>query len=258
MNNLGRFAAIAAFASAIVPSAQASILSASGSGGSEIILTVVNATTSASVSQDLGDQRAGLAGGDSFALSQPVLDLISGAGGLAGVTFAVIGGGAPNGTGAGSYIHSSAANNFQTTTIANSTKGTWLSNLGNLVSNLNGSNPGDTDSSVNAAYGPFASGGSPNYTGGNHNRWGTAASNLNNLGAGNADLFVYTVNFGSGFTGNAAVAELVAGGAKAILNVAQGQLQIQAVPAPAAVWLLGSGVALLVARRRLSQRGQAS
>jgi len=250
----------AALASALallgVSGAEASIITPISVGGSEIVATFVNRTTGASIAQDLGVQRTGLNIGDSFNLDAGVISFIL-ATGVADLDLAVIGGGAPNGTSAGSYIQSSANGSFNTLAVANSTKGTWLSNLGNYVTNLNNTNPGDTNTAVNNGYGPFNAGPSPNFIGGNHNKWGTAASNLNNLGAATNDLFLYVVNFAASFTGNSVINPLE-GGAKAFLNLNSNQLQIvstAAVPVPAAVWLFGSALGVLGGLRRLRQQG---
>jgi len=78
--------------------AQASVIGVTATGGSEVLLNIVSNADSSSISLDLGTQLGGIALGNTFALPQGILDFISGAGGLAGVRFSVVGGGGVNGT----------------------------------------------------------------------------------------------------------------------------------------------------------------
>jgi hypothetical protein len=251
---LSKLAAASAIAVAGLGAAQASIIGITASGGSEALLNVVNTTDSSSVSLDLGTQYAGVAGTSFFSLPQSITDFINGAGGLSGVSFSVIAGSATNGTSAATYLHSTE--NASITNLANGIRGTWFTNFNNLVANrLNASNPGDTDTSVNNAYGPFASGVNGNYPTNGTDDWGTASScvanaNICNLVAGTGQARLFTIAFGTTPTGFATISDLAV---TASLNLANARLDITpAVPLPAGIWLASTAFGLvgLRARRR--------
>ena len=238
--------------------AQADIVGVTAAGGSDGLLSLVNTADGSSITQDLGEQIAQIAIGDQYSLTSAVADFITSAGGLANIQFAVTAGSATNGTSAATYLTSSK--NLTTPNVANGVRGTWYSNFSNLVTKLNtiDATPG------NISYGPFASGVNGNYVSGGHDDWGTAGtcvanSTICNLGLATADLFLYTVNFGTAPTGFASYSKLDAanGGAKAVFDVANSTLNIvsaSTVPAPAAGWLLltGLGGLLVKARRRVA------
>jgi hypothetical protein len=244
-----KVAAMSALAMLGVTGAQASILAGNAAGGSEVILSFVNAAGD-SISQDLGEQVAAINAGDTYNLDASVLSFISAAGGAASVTYGIVAGT----TATRNYLTSSGNATFVAdVTVANGVKSNWLGSINNLVTNLN---QGDaTPTSTNLAYGPFAAGsGTSNYLDGGYNNWSSGDFALDNLTAGNSTLYLYKVVFASANLGAAAITSL--NGLFANLNLSASQLQIGAVavvPVPAAVWLLGSALGLLsVVRRRVA------
>ncbi len=236
--------------------AQASLVNALTATGHEAILSVVNKITNASVMQDLGEFRGDVLPGDTYALDALVSQFISDAGGLSNITFAVTAGGATGGTAAGTYLHSSANALLDSGTSSdgpqNSTRGNVLTNRQTLITGLNNSNPLETNTAVNGAYGPFT-GGAPNYLANNAYRWGYSSgansTTYSTLGDATSDLFLYTIAFLGSNSGNSNVISL---GSKATLNGSQLVIS-SVVPVPAAVWLMGSALGLLgVIRRRVA------
>ena len=71
--------------------ANASIVLPNGCGGSEAVLSLIN-SSNATITQDLGIQIGQIGNGDTVGLSAAVQSFVSAAGGLANVSFAVIGG----------------------------------------------------------------------------------------------------------------------------------------------------------------------
>ncbi|MSR09221.1 MAG: hypothetical protein EXR82_06775 [Gammaproteobacteria bacterium] len=244
-----KVAAMSALAMLGPTGAQASILAGNIAGGSEVILSFVNASGD-SISQDLGEQVAAINAGDTYNLDASVLSFISAAGGAANVTYGIVAGT----TTTRNYLTSSGNATFvDDVTVANGVKSNWLGSINNLVTNLN---QGDvTPTSTNLAYGPFAAGsGTSNYLDGGYNNWSSGDFALDNLTAGNSTLYLYKVVFSSANLGLAAITSL--NGLFASLDLSASQLQIgsvSVVPVPAAVWLLGSALGLLsVVRRRVA------
>jgi hypothetical protein len=238
-------AAASALAMVGMTGAQASILNGTAAGGSEAVATFVNANGD-SISQDLGEQAAGINFGDAYALSNSVLTFINNAGGAANVTFGIIFG---SSTGR-SYTTSSGSATFaDDVQVAESAKSLWASSLNGLINNLN---QGDaTPASTNLAYGPFTAGsGSPNYLDGLHDNWQSGDFQFSNLAAGTDTLYLYGVQFTSATIGLRSFTPFKDGlSAKLNLDTA-GSIQI--VPVPAAVWLFGSALGLMGVMRRRS------
>jgi hypothetical protein len=236
---------------ALCGGARAATLGVVDTGGSELLLNVVNATDGSSASQDLGVQIAGVPVGGSFTLATPVLDFINAAGGLAYVQFSVIGGEAVNGTSAATYIHSS--DNDDIGSLANAVRGTWFTTLQNYIANrLNASNATDTDPAVDAAYGPFAADATENYVVFGLDDWGTAGTciandNQCNLVAGTSAALLWQVSFANSFTGFAATTNL---GTLASLDLQAGTLEIAPIPLPTTAWLLLPALAAVGTRVR--------
>lgn len=235
-----------------VSSAQAALIAPGAAGGSEGIASFVNTATGSTISFDIGEQVAGIAAGDFYALPAPVLSFINAAGGAGNVTFALILGN----TVTRQYLTSSDNDTFaETAFIGNGARTAWAANLNELVDNLNLSGPPGSPTAQNDTYGPFAAGvGSPNYLDGFHNNWGSNDSVLNNNGSGAGPLFLYRVAFSTANSGQASVTAF--GGATPLLaRLTLGPssgIQISAVPVPAGVWLLGT--ALLPLARRFARR----
>ncbi len=241
-NGLSALSTMAALAMLGVTGAQASILAPNAAGGSEAILSFVNVAGD-SISQDLGEQVAAINAGDTYNLSASVLSFISAAGGAANVTYGIVGGN----TTTRNYLTSAGSATFvDDTTIANGVKSLWLGTINLLVTNLN---DGDaTPTSTNLAYGPFLAGsGTSNYVDGGFSNWSSGSFELNNLTAGNTTLYLYNVAFAVANLGSATITGFNAG-LFANLNVSTSQLQVSAVPAPAAVWLLGTALIPLARR----------
>jgi len=237
-----KVAAMSALAMLGVTGAQASVIAAGAAGGSEVILSFVNAAGD-SISQDLGEQVAAINAGDTYNLSASVLSFISAAGGAANVTYGIVAGTTPT----RNYLTSAGSATFvDDTTIANGVKSLWLGTINLLVTNLN---DGDaTPTSTNLAYGPFLAGsGTSNYVDGGFSNWSSGSFELNNLTAGNTTLYLYNVAFAVANLGSATITGFNAG-LFANLNVSTSQLQVSAVPAPAAVWLLGTALIPLARR----------
>jgi hypothetical protein len=228
--------------------AQASIISGTAAGGSEAVLTFVNAAGD-SISQDLGEQVAAINAGDNYSLSAAVLAFISTAGGAANVTYGIIAGNSTT----RSYLTSSASATFaDDVQVANSAKSLWASSLNGLIQNLN---QGDaTPTATNLTYGSFLTGsGSPNYLDGGHDNWQSGDFAFSNLGSGADPLLLYTTTFSTSNIGLVSFTTFK-DGLFATLNLTSNQLQIgPVVPVPAAVWLFGSAMGLLgVIRRRVA------
>jgi hypothetical protein len=255
---LRKFGTVSALTLLGISGANASILNVTAAGGSEALLSVVDGT-GASVTLDIGDQVANIAGGNTYSLTSAVTDFIAAAGGLSGVKFALISGSATNGTSAAQYLNSS--DNSSLTSIANGVRGTWYSKLSDYITKLN-----TIDGTAgNLTYGPISSGSNGNYVSpGGYDDWGTAGTcisnnNVCNLVAGDQSAFLYLVNFGTapaGFATIDGIGGIVAGAgtaATAHLDLATSQLVISSVvPVPAAAWLFVSAMGLLrVTRRRV-------
>lgn len=244
-----KVAAISALAMLGMTGAQASIIAGNAVGGSEVILSLVNATGD-SISQDLGEQTAAVNAGDTYSLSAAVLSFISAAGGAANVTYGMIAGT----TTSRNYLTSSASATFaDDSVVGNGAKGLWASSLNGLVGGLN---LGDaTPTSTNLTYGPFAAGdGSPNYLDGLHNNWQSGDFQYENLASAFDTLYLYTTTFATTNTGSVPFAAFK-GGLFANLNLSANRLEIgpaAVVPVPAAVWLFGSALGLLSVIRRRS------
>jgi hypothetical protein len=241
-------AAVSALAILGTTGAQASIIAGSAAGGSEAILSVVNAAGD-SISQDLGEQAAAINAGDNYSLSASVLSFISAAGGAANVTYGMIAGT----TGTRNYLTGSASSTFADDVIVgNGAKGLWAGTINGLVGDLN---LGDgTPTSTNLTYGAFATGsGSPNYLDGLYDSWQSGDFQYLNLASGLDTLYLYTTTFAIANTGTVPFTAFK-GGLFANLNLSTNQLEIgpaAVVPVPAAVWLFGSALGLLgVSRRR--------
>ena len=113
-------------------------------------------------------------------------------------------------------------------------------------------NQGDASpTSTNLAYGPFLVGsGSPNYTDGLHDNWSSGDFQFSNLTAGNSSLYLYSVVFSTANLGFGAISS-VGNGLFAQLNIPQGRLEVAGgavVPAPAAVWLMGTALVPIAGR----------
>ncbi|MDP2322722.1 MAG: hypothetical protein Q8N51_01670 [Gammaproteobacteria bacterium] len=240
-----QFAAVSALALLGTGAAQASIIGGGVTGGSEAVATFVNANGD-SISLDLGKQLAAIVAGDSFALTTSINSFIMAAGGAANVTFGIIAGE----IGPRIYLTSAASGAFDTDVqLANSAKGLWSSSVNGLVQNLN---QGDaTPTTSNLAYGPFLAGsGSPNYLDGLHDNWQSGDFAFSNLVAGNATGYLYKVIFSSANLGFAPITSLG-------LKFDLGASAITVVPAPAAVWLLGTALVPLARRAWLRSRAAA-
>lgn len=231
-------------------SADAAIIGASL--GTEAIISFANANGD-TISFDSGD--TSLAEGDSFALPAAVITFINNAGGAANVTFGIIRGN----TTTRSYVTSSASAVFADgpdnggVQIANAVRNLWSGQLTQFVQDLNNAAPA-SPTSQNDTYGPFLTGtGSPNYLDGLFDNWGSGDFALSSLGAGSDPLYLYGVQFGTGNLGFASLTPLGGVPLLATLNLAQGRIDVAAVPAPAAVWLLGTAL-LPIARRALRKQ----
>jgi hypothetical protein len=224
--------------------AQASILAGNATGGSEAILSLVNAAGD-SISQDLGEQVGAINAGDSYSLGASLLSFISAAGGAANVTFGIIAGN----TTTREYLTSSGNATFvDDVQIGNAAKSNWGGSLGGLIINLNA---GDTTpTSTNLAYGPFVAGsGGSNYVDGLYDTWTSGDFNLSNLTPGDTTLYLYNVAFAVSNLGFANISSL--NGQFANLNLTTNKLQIgpaAVVPVPAAVWLMGTALVPLARR----------
>ncbi len=240
-HQLKQLAAVSALAMLGTGAAQASIIGADVAGGSEAVATFVNANGD-SISLDLGLRMADLAAGNSFSLTTSINNFITAAGGKANITFGIIAGEVATRT----YLTSAASETFDTDVqLANSAKGLWSSSINGLVGNLN---LGDaTATTTNLSYGAFLAGsGSPNYIDGGHDNWQSGDFAFSNLVAGNASAYLFRVVFSSanlGFAPNASLNLKFDLGASAI-SVASTTV----VPAPAAVWLLGTALVPLAGR----------
>jgi hypothetical protein len=246
-NHLKQLAALTALALAGTGAAQASIISGASVGGSEAVATFVNGNGD-SISLDLGKQLSAIVAGDSFALTSSINSFITAAGGASSVTFGIIAGEVSTRT----YLTSSASETFdQDVQLANSAKGLWSSTLNGLVGDLN---LGDaTPTSTNNGYGPFLAGsGSPNLLDGVYDTWQSGDFAFSNLVAGNATGFLFKVVFSSANIGFAPIESL---GLKFDLG-ANGisVASTTVVPAPAAVWLLGTALVPLARRVWLKSR----
>ncbi len=234
-------AALSTLAMLGVTGAQASIIVGNAAGGSEAILSFVNVAGD-SISQDLGVQVAGLTANTNFSLSTAALNFISAAGGAANVTFGIIAGN----TTTRDYLTSSGNATFvDDVLVGNGARSNWAGSLNGLITNLN---QGDaTPTSTNLTYGPFAAGsGTSNYLDGLYDTWASGDFALSNLTPGNTALYLYNVVFSTASIGFAPIGALD-------LSVTLGGSQISidstsAVPAPAAVWLLGTALVPLARR----------
>ncbi len=248
--HLKQLAAASALALIGTNAAQASIITPGTAGGSEAVATFVNGNGD-SISLDLGKQMAAIADGDNFALSASINSFITAAGGASAVTFGIIAGE----VGPRTYPTSAASETFdQDVQLANSAKGLWSSVVNGLVGDLN---LGDaTPTTVNNAYGPFLAGsGSPNYLDGLYDNWQSGDFAFSNLVTGDATGYLFKVVFSSANLGFAPIESL---GLKFNLG-ANGIAVANAtvVPAPAAVWLLGTALVPLARRAWLKSRASA-
>ena len=237
--------AISALAVLGVSAANASVIAGNAAGGSEALATFVNLAGD-SITQDLGDQMAGIESGDSYTLSSAVLNFISSNGGASNVSFGIMAGDTLTRT----YLTASASPTFaDDVQVANSAKSLWSSSLTGLVQNLN---DGDVSSTAtNNSYGPFLVGsGSPNYIDGGHDNWQSGDFQFSNLGLATDPLRLYTVTFAVANLGLQNFAAFKDGLAVSLTGDTLRVGPVAAVPAPAAVWMLGTAL-LPLARRAL-------
>ncbi|MBN8279608.1 MAG: hypothetical protein J0M16_03270 [Gammaproteobacteria bacterium] len=248
-NHFKQLTALSALALLGTGAAQASVIGGGVAGGSEAVATFVNATGD-SISLDLGKQLGAIVAGDSFALTTSITSFIAAAGGAGNVSYGILAGEISPRT----YLTSAASETFDTDVqLANSAKGLWSSSVNGLVQNLN---QGDsTPTTDNLAYGPFLAGsGSPNYIDGGHDNWQSGDFAFSNLVAGNATGYLYKVVFSSANLGFAPITSL---GLKFDLGAsAIGVASTTVVPAPPAVWLLGT--ALVPFARRAWRQSKAN
>lgn len=245
-----KLAALSALALIGTGAAQASIITPGTIGGSEVVATFVNGNGD-TISLDLGKQLGAIAAGDSFALTSAITSFISTAGGAANVTFGLIAGE----PGTRTYLTSAASPTFnEEVQPGNNAKGLWSSTVTGLVQNLN---QGDaTATGVNLSYGPFAAGsGTSNYLDGGYDTWQSGDFQFSNLVAGNASAFLFKVVFGTANIGLITPESL---GLKVDLGASSLSVaSTTVVPAPAAVWLLGTALVPLARRAWLKSRNAA-
>jgi hypothetical protein len=232
-------------------SADAAIIAANV--GTEAIISFANANGD-TISFDSGD--TSLAEGDSFALPAAVISFINNAGGAANVTFGIISGN----TATRSYVTSSASATFANgpddggVQLANAVRNLWAGQLTQFVQDLNNAGPASSPTSQNDTYGPFLTGtGSPNYIDGLFDNWGSGDFQFSSLGPAPDALYLYAVQFSTANLGFATINALGGVPLLASLNLAEGRIDVTAVPAPAAVWLLGTAL-VPVARRALRKQ----
>jgi hypothetical protein len=232
--------------------AQAAILAPSG--GSEAIITFVNGNND-SISFDTGDTSLDL--GDAYALPEAILGFIAAAGGPSGVQFGIIGGN----TTARRYFTSAPLETFGSAELGNSNRNGFASALNQFAQDLDSSPL--SSGTANATYGAFLTGsGSPNYIDAGYDTWQTGIFEFSNLGLGTDPLLLYSIQFAQGASqlGFATIQALgLNEGTPLIANLdlQNSRIEIAAVPAPAAVWLLGTAL-VPVARRVLRKRAAAS
>jgi len=241
MQVISKVTALSVLAIAGITTANAAVVSGSATGGSEVLLSIVNNTNNDSISIDLGVQRAGLTLGSSFSLSQTAQDFITTAGGLAGVSYGLISG---NTTGSTLTFLTSSAGDLTTKAVANATKSTWSNSLTQLIGNLNAGDA--TSTTVNLTYGPFDDAiNSPNYITGGHALWQTGDNQLSNLALGTQQQNLYTYSL-TGFSGTR-------NGVAVLGPIELTGTSFSVVPVPAAVWLMGSALLSLFGAARRQQ-----
>ena len=237
--------AISALAVLGVSAANASVIAGNATGGSEVLATFVNLAGD-SITQDLGDQMAGIENGDSYTLSSAVLNFISSNGGAGNVSFGIMAGNMVTRT----YLTASARPTFaDDMQVANSAKSLWGSSLDLMIKNFNQDDA--TSAAVNNSYGVYPIGfGSPNYIDGGHDNWQSGDFQFSNLGLATDPLRLYTVTFAVANLGLQNFAAFKDGLAITLTGDTLQVGPVAAVPAPAAVWLLGTAL-LPLARRAL-------
>jgi hypothetical protein len=106
------------------------------------------------------------------------------------------------------------------------------------------------------SYGPFAAGsGTSNYLDGGYDTWQSGDFQFSNLVAGNASAFLFKVVFGTANIGLITPESL---GLKVDLGASSLSVaSTTVVPAPAAVWLLGTALVPLARRAWLKSRNAA-
>ncbi|MBL8200200.1 MAG: hypothetical protein JNK40_04435 [Chromatiales bacterium] len=244
---LKKLAALSTLALIGTGAAQASVITPGTPGGSEVVATFVNGNGD-SISLDLGKQLAGIVAGDSFALTSSITSFIAAAGGAANVSFALIAGE----PGARTYLTSAGSETFnEEVQPGNNAKGLWSSTVTGLVTNLNQDDA--TATSANLAYGPYPSGsGTSNYLDGGYDTWQSGDFQFSNLAPGNASTYLFKVVFGLANIGLITPESL---GLK--VDISGSSLAVSSttvVPAPAAVWLLGTALVPLARRAWLKSR----
>jgi hypothetical protein len=232
-------------------SAQAAIIPVAS--GTEAIITFVNANND-SIAFDTGDVDIQL--GDFYSLPAAVVSFISTAGGASGVNFGLIRGNSTT----RNYVTSSPNVAFTSFELGNNFRNSFAAAVGQYALDLNASVP-SSPTTQNDTYGPFLTGsGSPNYIDAGYDTWQTGNFELSNVGIGTEGLLLYAIQFSPGASqlGFATISELTSGGTPLIarLNLAQGRVEIAAVPVPAAVWLLGT--ALVPVARRAFRKAHAT
>lgn len=229
--------------------AQASIIAPSAAGGSEALLTLVNTGNNATITQDLGVQIGQVTSGSVYALSAALQSFIGTAGGLANVTYAIIAGE----SGTRTYLTSTTDASLKSVDIANSERNVWSNTVTGMVNQLNSGDASAT--TANNSYGPYATGAAGNYVDAGWDLWNGAY--VVNTGPGDGDLILYKVVYGTSNLANATITHLFGDDpldpeavGNSFARLGGTSLQIgAAVPAPGALWLLGTGLAGLAGRR---------
>lgn len=236
-------AAVSALAS-LAATAQASVITPTAAGGSEVLLTLVDIANNDSYNQDLGFQ-VGALSARTIDLSAGSQQFITNAGGLGNVIYAVTGGG----SGSGDTYLTTVSGDLTSVSIGNGTKGQWQNTLLDLIGPLNSGDA--TDTSVNNSYGKYENNGSPpNYISINGPLWQSSNSAINNVWAPTDTVTLWQVAFGANAFAQAARSST---GLQTSLSATQLTIGGSVVPVPAAAWLFGSALGLLgVIRRRLA------
>jgi hypothetical protein len=248
--------------------ASAGTVATAGGGNGDLILAVTDTTTGATFYQDLSNTPA-LTGTTPGALStmtpttaksfsiNDALDtnytsLVTEAGGTSGLEFAVIAGAnGPSsfaGANVNSYLTSSGTAKYTSTTITNTNLGNFNLIDQNVVNPLNSSG---TESANNSFYFSSTSGGPLYSSASGLWKWNgkTSINTIAPVGTALSNLYYLT---GSGSSGHAAATLLGTAEFNAGVFTFTAAGGGSAVPLPAAIWLLGSGLAGLVGigRRR--------
>jgi hypothetical protein len=172
--------------------ADPSLFPADATGGSPVLLTLLNISDQSALTVDLNVQTGDLAVDDVFPLDADTQAFISSAGGLGNVEYALIAADTSDHPGDGMVdsldVLTDSLSDLTAVPVDNASRQVFADSLNDLVAALNDNSSGDR------SYGPFHSFHAANYVAGGFYDWQSGDVSLNTLVPGTLKLQLYTIS----------------------------------------------------------------